>query len=452
MTSIKESKVLFSEDIGQEFYNCFEDKIKSKNAAALYCFSRLFNSSILSKPTLQFIERCFLTVVDSMSFLQLDFNCISKILSSSHLNIDSELEIFNAIISWLDNNKKRNMYAKRLILNIRLSLLSVPALSLISEKISFYIDDLSFVNEIISKKSKALDFKLTKTVSRYCDQNKFNLVLCGGLKSGTVARDVYIFKANDSNNVTSLPQLKEGRQWPSVVCIKDELLVFGGKDDDFRAVTSIEKYSSATKTWKVIAQMTDEREDFCACGFTSNVYVFGGCLEREAVASCAEFNPKSRAWKSVAGMKEERRHAACAAFEGKMVVCGGWNDNGTLNTVEAYDHVADAWEYMPSMTVEGRSHHRSVAVKNKLFAVGDLLVPSCEVYDSRSKKFVIIKSPPHCVTHLLYRPDSVISMGNKLAVFNSNDQTCLFYDVENDLWSEEVCEITTNVSYFVVKK
>ena len=50
------------------------------------------------------IERCFPMIVDSDNFLELDFIFIKKILSSSELNINSELQVFNASDSWLSHD------------------------------------------------------------------------------------------------------------------------------------------------------------------------------------------------------------------------------------------------------------------------------------------------------------------------------------------------------------
>ena len=136
-----------------ELYKTFEGKINTNNVAALYFFFELFSSANASKPSFQFIERCFQMFVDSTSFLELDFKHISKILSSSELNIDSEMEVFNAIVSWLGHNKERSKYAKGLFLKFRLLLLSDPALELISEKISCFVDDFAFINEVITEKN-----------------------------------------------------------------------------------------------------------------------------------------------------------------------------------------------------------------------------------------------------------------------------------------------------------
>ena len=192
LQSLKDDKVMLVEDEGRKKYNLIESKLNIRTVAVLYFISQLFNCSIMSKDLLQFIERCFQMFVDSTSFLELDFKLISKILSSSELNIDSEIEVFNAIVSWLGHKKERSKYTKYLFLKIRLSLLSDSALKLITEKVSCFYDDLTFINEVIRVKNKGPHSKNMKTVSRYCTNNNFNIVFCGGINSGTLFLVIYI--------------------------------------------------------------------------------------------------------------------------------------------------------------------------------------------------------------------------------------------------------------------
>ena len=51
-------------------------------------------------------------VVETQNFLHLDLSNVAKILASSELNIHSEVEIFNAVITWLKHNiEERIKYA-----------------------------------------------------------------------------------------------------------------------------------------------------------------------------------------------------------------------------------------------------------------------------------------------------------------------------------------------------
>ena len=141
-------------------------------------------------------------------------------------------------------------------------------------------------------------------------------------------------------------------------------------------------------------------------------------------------------------MNESRSHFSCTVFEGKIVVSGGFN-RGSLNTVEAYDHVANSWTNMPNM-IEGRRYHKSIALKNKLYVFGGIFTKTYEVYDSTCKKFIALKSPHNC----FISPNSVISIGSKLVLFKFRKKSLLIYDLEDDSFSEEPCEVTKDLLGF----
>ena len=135
-----------------------------------------------------------------------------------------------------------------------------------------------------------------------------------------------------------------------------------------------------------------------------------------------------------------RIDASCTVFEGRVVVSGGSGDINDLNSVEAYDHVADAWYDMPNM-VKRRYYHKSVAIRNKLFVIGGM-TSTGEVFDSNCKQFVLLKLPTVSIGGHLYYCSAVVTLGNKLVIFNNRKNNILFYDVENDEFSEEECEVS----------
>ena len=147
-----DNKIMLVKNKERKIYKLVKSKLNVKNVAVLYFISQLFNCSIVSKDLLEFIERFFQTFVDSTSFLELDFKLVSKVVSCNELNIDSEMEVFNAVISWLGHNKERNIYAKDLFLKVRLCFFSEPALKLITEKMSCFINDFACINQSITVK------------------------------------------------------------------------------------------------------------------------------------------------------------------------------------------------------------------------------------------------------------------------------------------------------------
>ena len=207
---------------------------------------------------------------------------------------------------------------------------------------------------------------------------------------------------------------------------------------------SVEKYSTKTNTWETITKMFDDRKAFCACSFMDSVYVIGGYYTRGN--SCIKFNTNNRQWNEVARLNEARSRTSCTVFEGRIVVSGGYRTR-TLNTVEAFNHIANSWSYMPNM-IEARYHHKSVAIKNKLFVVGGLC-KTCEVFDSTCNKFVLLKPLPAAFQTYLILPAEVISIGRKLVVHDSiQPKDVLFYDVENDEWTKVSFDVKTSLSWF----
>ena len=135
-----------------------------------------------------------------------------------------------------------------------------------------------------------------------------------------------------------------------------------------------------------------------------------------------------------------------SAFEGRIVVSGGNYNFVRLNTVEAYDHVGETWENMPNM-INGRYCHKSVAVKHKLFVVGGLDTNDCEVFDSTTSKFTVLKQPTLASRYDLYESFGVNNIGSKIFIFKDNSNV-ITYDFESNEWSVKACKATKNIRFF----
>ena len=277
--------------------------------------------------------------------------------------------------------------------------------------------------------------------TRYCDQDDFNIIVCGGEyfngETISVVNEVYSVDVGNNYSVSKLAPMIEGRKDFEAVCIKNEIYVIGGKNHK-GFITSIEKYSPDTNTWEEVADMHVKcTDDYCACSFMGDIYIIGGSFS-VTTRSCVKFNVNDKSWKEVADMQGGRKDAACAVFEGKVSVSGGINNGRILNTVEVYDHVDDSWSYLPNMNVPKVSH-KSVAVSNKLFVVG-VYVTNCEVYDSTCKKFVFLKQPQtSLMDYLNYPPTYLTSIGSKLIVI-TNESDILLYDMVENEWSKKHCK------------
>ena len=263
---------------------------------------------------------------------------------------------------------------------------------------------------------------------------------------------MYSFAANSIDNVNTLTHMKNKRLRSKAVCIKAEVYVFGELDSILgKTVMGVEKYTISSNSWETVADMYDRRKNFCVCSLMDNAYVVGGYL-RGQTTDCVKFDTKNRSWKKIATMNQARFNASCALFEGRIVMSGGISDEHVeINSVEAYDHVDDSWSSMPNM-IEARGLHKSVAMRNKLFIVGGWTTRSCEFLDSCCNKFVLLKPHPEYCERNLCGPAAVITVGSKIAIFGDRSERVVYYDAENDTWSEDSFEISKNISVYSCAK
>ena len=126
----------------------------------MYCqIAKLFNFTELLKHNLCYIERCFTVVCETRNFIELDFTLVAKILASSELCIDSELEVFQAAEKWVNYDyEERSKHARDLLLKVRLPLLPSHYLnSLLSRDLCF--NNIDGCVEILRQVSKKRLFK-----------------------------------------------------------------------------------------------------------------------------------------------------------------------------------------------------------------------------------------------------------------------------------------------------
>ena len=348
------------------------NEINVKNVAAYYQIAKLFNFTELAKVALCYIERCFTTVCETNSFLELDFAFVMNILAKYTLNIDSELEVLNAAEKWMSYKyEERSKYAKQLLLKIRLHLLPCQYLNSPLSKELFFnkIDDcVDILREVLQNKKNIYLNKQESFFSyRFCTQNMFNIIVSGGIHNQSILDCVQRIDGENFAAVNNLDSMIFGRRYHKTIYCKGSIYVFGGYDNKFTLISSIEKYSLTTNAWEHIADISDDRDKFCACAFMDDIFILGGqSCNYEFYNSCLKLDTVQKKWEQVVNMNDVKSDAACTVFEGRVVVSGGYQDvrqGHRLNTVEVYDHVTDTWSYIPHMREERVGHSLVAYIK-----------------------------------------------------------------------------------------
>ena len=423
------------------------------NVLAFYSLAKLYKLAITSETSLAYIERCFQMVDEAPNFLHLDINTVVRILGSSELNNHSEIEVFSAAINWLEHDiEERSKHAKQLLIKVRLTLLSEHAFEHISDCKSLVAKNIELsktLKEVLQNQKTFYSARTDKCItSRYCSQNKFNLLICGGENELQYVRNVYQVDGRTLKRVKGVSRMKVGRKKFEAVNLKGEVYAFGGCKKSGNAMISVEKYSPSSNTWSVVAHMFNKREYFCACAFMDKIFIMAGACDKRSInatSSCFHFDTRQDYFKEISKMNQARMCAACVVFQGNIVVSGGMNTVNVFNSVESYDVFANKWSLMPS-TTNHYSHHSLVVVKNKLFVIGSFETDCCEVFDNVCKKFISLKNQP------FIDYSKSVAIENRIVVFQDESSIVICYDVDKDEWSEESCELTKDLEGFSCAK
>ena len=289
--------------------------------------------------------------------------------------------------------------------------------------------------------------------ARYCAQEDISLVVC---KDGIIKMLDYPFSfTNFTNSKPVCFLLKTDRD--SKLVVSGSKLYVSGKSTQ---KSSFVKFSESSKSLNVLPSMLDERSGFCVCSFMQKIIVIGGHINYKSINSCMAYDIKTNQWNYIASMNESRDNASCTVFNGKLVVTGGYDSrafNSFLKSVEAFCFHENKWTQLPDM-LQRKSGHSTVSLGNKMFLIARYFSDSCEVYDSLTSKFTLLKRPYEKYINCYALNTTTIIVGYKIHVFMVKKVVKKYmvstfcYDVIEKSWAfVDICD-TECFEYFSCAK
>ena len=134
--------MMLSEDLEKQICAHIKKILNANNVIFWYQLASVNKLKKLVKLTKSYIERNFTSVSCTEQFLYQNFHFLSRIVSSSGLNITSELEVFKAVHKWMSYNiRDRQIYTRKLLSYLRLDFLSdheQTKIDMVLQKISFF--------------------------------------------------------------------------------------------------------------------------------------------------------------------------------------------------------------------------------------------------------------------------------------------------------------------------
>lgn len=153
------------------------------------------------------------------------------------------------------------------------------------------------------------------------------------------------------------------------------LYVFGGSNEQFAILDSVECYNVKTNTWTDLPPLPHALHSLAAEVLGDKIYLSGGVSshDRQATNTFISYNPSQRKYETMRGMFYARRLHEMVAFKSKMYVFGGIPRQGVplhgQIPIEYYNFETNQWN-MLSSTLSGRSVGHYIVFENEILSLG----------------------------------------------------------------------------------
>lgn len=351
--------------------------------------------------------------MESEEFLLLPVGQLVDIISSDELNVRTEEQVYNAVMSWVKYNvSDRRQHLPQVLQHVRLPLLSPKFLvgtvgsDLLvrsDESCRDLVDEAK--NYLLLPQERPLmqgpRTRPRKPTRRGMVLQKLIIVLyfhggvvagevlfaVGGWCSGDAIASVEKFDPTTMEWKMVAPMSKR-RCGVGVAVLNDLLYAVGGHDGQsylnsierytlhfhFQvyvfSLTIYSRYDPQTDQWSCdVAPTTSCRTSVGVAVLDNLLYAVGGQDGVQCLNHVERYDPKENKWTKVAPMTTRRLGVAVAVLGGYLYAIGGSDGQSPLNTVERYDPRHNKWTLVSPMSTR-RKHLGCAVFNNLIYAVG----------------------------------------------------------------------------------
>ncbi|CAG9787729.1 unnamed protein product [Diatraea saccharalis] len=419
------------------------------NSLGIALFAEQQSCMNLHKSAMEYTYQHFMQVVKHQEFLSLQTEQLSSLLKSDDLNVITEENVFESMMTWVQHDiANREHHLATLLKLIKLPLLSSEYLIDIVEQACGNVPEcqpliMEAVKWHLLPERRALLFShrtrpRTSTIGR--------LLAIGGMDCIKGASNMEMYDPR-TNTWTPFMRMGARRLQFGVAVIQNKLIVVGGRDG-LKTLNTVECFDLTSQTWNTLAPMNTHRHGLGVAvlgdGPNSPVYAVGGHDGWIYLNSVERWDACSRTWTIVSPMTGARSTCGVAALRGRLYAVGGRDGAACLRSVECYDPTTNHWTNCAPMT-RRRGGVSVCASTGYLYALGGHEAPAnivggrlacVERYDPVTDTWVLL-------ARLSYGRDAIGSclLGDRIVAVGGYDgmqylHVVEVYDSESNCWRQ----------------
>ncbi|KAI8771838.1 kelch-like protein 24 [Biomphalaria glabrata] len=282
----------------------------------------------------------FDTLRDDEDFVTLSIKCVVDLLKDRRLKCNSEEEVYEAAVRWLDHDiEHRKCYRYKILSCIKFPHINQSYLMDVVIKAGHLSDDQrgrELLDEAVlyhtvpSRRHMLPSYQFTP---RYTFPYHECAVLLGGRLLDGLSNEVECYRS-DSQEFSQLRTLPFKKRNEFAACaVGDEIYVSGG-------LRSCEfwKYDPTFDSWLRGANMLVARRRHAMAAVDHTIFVLGGFDEEVVLESIEKWDRKSNKWEEAGRLSQAVENMGFVAFGKNIYLFGGKNiEEFVTNTVQCFD-------------------------------------------------------------------------------------------------------------------
>ncbi|XP_072292003.1 kelch-like protein 36 isoform X2 [Eucyclogobius newberryi] len=306
-----------------------EQEVTENNYLYLQELALLYSLDRLDNFIDQFILSRFGALSFTPNFMQnIPLHKLTKYLSSSQVDHESEQALLQAALKWLSHSPERTAHARQLLSHIRLVLM--PEVDLVGRVLPAIRAILPDEAECEALVEEGLAYHATPSAQPLLQ--------------------------------TGLTSLRDG---------VESMLLIGGEVSERgeKLSANVCRLDVPTGVWKVETELPAQRSHHCLAVLGGFIFTAGGSSSRDNGGDAAcnllyRYDPRHNQWTKGASMNQRRVDFFLGAVGDCLIAVGGRNDTGALSSVEVYYPAEDSWCYVAGLPRDTYGHagtvHRGV--------------------------------------------------------------------------------------------
>ncbi|XP_051492871.1 kelch-like protein 9 [Apus apus] len=451
--TFKAAETLLVREVIKLCFRFLEDCLNSENCMDVLNIAKKLGPAELRQKAVYCIGQHYKQILaDPQCLKDLDRGTLCEILDRTDMVGCSELELFQAAVSWLQHDCARLKDAADILRRIRFPLIPLWDLQRYVQKVPLMRLDSDchrYLQEALSYHSQLYAQPILQSRSTSTRSGSVVLLVAGGRTANNiVCREMWATDQTCSiwHKVGDLcvPVYNH-----CVAIINEFLFVIGGQSKfdptEMHPSNEVFRFDPRNASWLQVASMLERRTRFHADVLSDHIFaVGGGTLLGTLTCSVELYQPADNKWEFAAPFPTPVADHAGTTHKGILYISGGFSGGKTLRDTYSYLPRLRRWIGNSAMAFT-RCDHGMATAGDRIFCVGGrtlkgvaewIPVTETECYCPASNQWTtLMLSPFNCCQFSITAHESMLYLagGGSLQHMQKEDSVFL-YDTEGQIW------------------